>query len=369
MFLSAQAFPPRSGGIENLMAALADYAAGAGEDVHVLADGGKDASLYDQAQEKPYRITRFRGLKPLRRRAKGHKLGQLVKASDQPHYIFADSWKSLEHLPNNLTVPVIAYAHGNEYPRAKNRSHPKQARIRAALSKATDLITVSNDTAARVAPFLPDTLTPTLIHPPVEPMATATQDDKDFAENLWPNNSVRLLALCRLIEWKGLDQAIRAVGQIVSQGVPAQLVIAGIGDDRARLEALISKLGLGQHVVFAGRVEGGRKSALFASADIFVQPGRKVDGECEGYGITYVEAALHGLPTISGDAGGAPEALVDGVTGFVIDATKTQNVTDALLNLITDKPLRTKMSKAAKAHGQAALWPNQIQRILALKHR
>ncbi len=355
------------------MAALADNAAGVGEDVHVLADGGKDASLYDQAQEKPYRITRFRGLKPLRRRAKGHKLGQLIKNTDKPTYIFADSWKSLEHLPSGLGVPVIAYAHGNEYPRAKNGSHPKQARIRAALSKATNLITVSNDTAGRVAPYLPEPLTPTLIHPPVEPMAIASAADKKFAETLWPNTSVRLLALCRLIEWKGLDQAVRALGQIMAQitdqGVPAQLVIAGIGDDRARLEALISELNLGQHVVFAGRVEGGRKSALFASADIFVQPGRSVDGECEGYGITYVEAALHGLPTISGNAGGAPEALVHGVTGFVVDATKTQNVTDALLNLITDKPLRAKMSKAAKAHGQAALWPNQIQRILALKNR
>ncbi len=369
MFLSAQAFPPRSGGIENLMAALADYAAGVGEDVHVLADGGKDASLYDQAQEKPYRITRFAGLKPLRRRAKGHKLGQLVKANHQPNYIFADSWKSLEHLPSGLGVPVIAYAHGNEYPRAKNGSHPKQARIRAALSKATDLITVSNDTAGRVAPFLPDALTPTLIHPPVEPMATASEADKDFAQSLWPQSSIRLLALCRLIEWKGLDQAVRALGQIINQGVPAQLCIVGIGDDRARLETLISELGLTQHVVFAGRVEGGRKSALFTSADIFVQPGRSVNGECEGYGITYVEAALHGLPSVSGNAGGAPEALVHGVTGFVIDATKTQTVTDALLNLITDKPLRAKMSKAAKAHGQAALWPNQIQRILALKNR
>jgi len=348
------------------MSALAHFAVGAGEAVHVFADGDKSAAQYDTQTQTSYRVTRFGGFKPLRRRVKGAAVGKAAAAQD---YIFADSWKSLEHLPRGLTIPVIAYAHGNEYPRESGGQYAKQDRIKKALSKASHLIAVSRDTAARTEPFLPSGLTPTLIHPPVEPAAPISKADAAYAESLWPNGSVRLLALCRLIDWKGLDQAIHALAHLRDKNVDAQLVIAGIGDDRSRLETLIAKLGLKARIHFAGRVEGGRKSALFESADIFVQPGRKVGDQCEGYGITYIEAALHGLPSVSGNAGGAPDAVIDGKTGIVVDAAEVEAVTDALHTLITDEKQRARMSQAARAHGQAALWPKQISRILALKDR
>ncbi len=348
------------------MSSLARFAVGAGEAVHVFADGNKDAAQFDTEANAPYRVTRFSGLKPLRRRMKALTVAKAVSSED---YIFADSWKSLEHLPHGLNVPVITYAHGNEYPRDPNQSPGKTTRIKKALGKATHLIAVSHDTEARLTPYLPAKLTPTIIHPPVEPPVPPSEDDKVYAESLWPTDDIRLVALCRLIEWKGIDQAIMALATLRDNTINGQLVIAGIGDDRARLEDIVQKHDLSDRVVFAGRVEGGRKSSLLESADIFVQPGRKVGDQCEGFGITYLEAALHGLPTISGNAGGAPDASIDGQTGFIIDATQTENVTAALEKLITDKGLRARMATAAHAHGQAALWPQQISRILALKDR
>lgn len=348
------------------MSALAHYAAAAGEAVHVFADGDKQAARYDSAENTDYRITRFGGLKPLRRRVKS---AAIAKSMTKDDYIFADSWKSLEHLPAGLGVPVIAYAHGNEYPHMKDGRYPKQARIRQALSKAAHLVAVSRDTAARTQPFLPEGLTPQIIHPPVEPAAPAQKADIDYAQKLWPKpGATRLLALCRLIEWKGIDRAVQALKQLTDEGLEAQLVIAGIGDDRARLETLVDTLELTDRTVFAGRVEGGRKSALYSSADIFVQPGRSVNGQHEGFGITYIEAALHGLPSLSGRAGGAPDAVIDGKTGLVIDAQQLDTVSAALRQLVTDKNKRARMSTAAKAHGEAALWPRQIERILALKN-
>ena len=80
MILSAQAFPPRSGGIENLMSALAHFAAASGETVHVFADGDKAAVHYDKEISSSYRVTRFSGLKPLRRRLKGLAVAKAASA-------------------------------------------------------------------------------------------------------------------------------------------------------------------------------------------------------------------------------------------------------------------------------------------------
>jgi len=344
------------------MGAFAHFATKKTQPVHVFADGRSFGLDYDRALNTPYAIKRFSGLKPIRRRLKARALARRVHAMPAP--IFADSWKSIEHLPDTLSVPVIVYAHGNEYPRVDdNGGYAKQARITKALKKATTLIAVSHETKSRATPFLPKGLKVDIIHPPVEPAHAVSVSDTDYAEGVWPNpNLTRCLVLCRLIDWKGVDMAIRAV----ASRDDCQLVIAGIGDDKDRLNDLVAEHIAHDRIVFAGRVEAGRKSALFKSADIFLQPGRKVGDQCEGFGITYVEAALHGLPSISGDQGGAPEAVIEGETAFVVDATKLENVTEALEKLVTNTDMRSRMSINAKAHADKLLWPRQIDRILAV---
>ncbi len=361
IYLTAQAYPPRSGGIENLMGAFASYCGQSGQTVQVLADGKKN-NLTERADKTSVYIHRFSGLKPLRRRKKAKYLAACLAQNPGP--VFADSWKSIEYLPKDLDHRIVVFAHGNEYPRAdQNGVFPKKARIRKALSKATHMIAVSQDTKARSAPFRPKDMPVDIIHPPVEPIANITDVDKAFAKAVWPHESaVKCLALCRLIDWKGVDMAIRAV----ANRKDCQLVVAGTGDDRSRLERLVDYHHARDRIVFAGRVEGGRKAALFQSADIFLQPGRKVGDQCEGFGITYVEAALHGLPSISGDQGGAPEAVIDGETALVVDATQLENVTEALEKLVTNTDMRSHMSLNAKAHAQRLLWPRQIDRILAI---
>lgn len=359
ILISAQAFLPASGGIENLMEGLARHAALSGRDVLVLADGGKAARQYDAATDTPYRVERFTGPRPLRRWLKARRIAREMRQT-QIDAIYADTWKSLEALPAKTgDIPIVAYAHGNDVP----FKGPKRDRIRQALTRCAGLIVVSADTLKRrVTGCTPEGLKTALIHPPAHPLPAMDEGDRAYAAGLWGDATPRLLCLCRLIDWKGVDQAIRAA---VALG-RGRLVIAGTGGDRARLEALADDLGAGDRVVFAGRVTDGQKTALLDSADVFLQPGRDVDGEMEGFGISYIEAALAGLPTISGKAGGAPEAIIDGETGFVVDGEKTDEVTAALRRLVDDEGLRARFAAAGKTHGEAALWPRQIDKILAV---
>lgn len=352
--ISAQAFPPRSGGIENLMAGLAEHCAAAGYEVLVLADGAADAD-----EDRPYKVERFKGPRPLRRWMKARRLRQVV-ASGGVDAVYCCSWKSAEPIARALPCPVIAYGHGNEFKPAKSD------RIRKALAHVDTLICVSNETQDRALTMVPDTCAITIIHPPVYPHTPASDADREWAEDMFKVSGHRLLSISRLIGWKGQDQAIRAVAAMRLEWTDISLVIAGIGDDEKRLKALVKDLGLDSNVVFAGRVEGGRKTALLEAATLFVQPGRQIGEEREGFGITYLEAALAGLPTVSGNKGGAPEAIVDGKTGLVVDGEKIDEVIAAFRRLLTEEGTVASFSEAARAHGQAALWTNMIGTILAV---
>ncbi|PLW76223.1 glycosyltransferase family 4 protein [Cohaesibacter celericrescens] len=358
--ISAQAFPPRTGGIQNLLAGTAEYIAKAGYSVLVLADGGKDARQWQQQANLPYEVEWFSGPRPLRRRLKARRLSQLVK-SGEVQALYADTWKSLELLDPSQPFPVVTWAHGNEFPNVGK----KIERIQAALSKADHIIFNSQETMGRAKAFTPAGALSSIVHPPIFDPELPAPEDQARLDQIWSTHSPKLLCTCRLIDWKGLDQAISAMPAILQQFPDAKLAIAGIGDDLERLQALVLSLDLDKNVEFLGWIDDSTKTALFRSADLFLQPGRQVIEEREGYGISYVEAALQGLPTVCGDAGGAPEAIVDGVTGLVVDATSTENVSSAVLSVLGDKALHASMQSSSKTHGEACLWRNRIAAVLA----
>ncbi|SNY90480.1 phosphatidylinositol alpha-1,6-mannosyltransferase [Cohaesibacter sp. ES.047] len=360
ILITAQAFPPRTGGIQNLLAGTAESIARAGYEVLVLADDGKDARTWAKGANLPYKVEWFSGPRPIRRWRKARRVMQLAK-DNSIEGLFADTWKSLELLRPPFPFPIVTWAHGNEFPNVSGKAE----RIKAALSKADHIVFNSQETKDRAKAFTPETVPSSIVNPPifeaVEPMA----EDEGRVEAIWGSHSPRLLSTCRLIDWKGLDQAIAAMPAILLDHPQAKLAIAGIGNDLDRLQALVKNLDVEDHVEFLGWIEDSTKTALYRSADLFLQPGRQIVEEREGYGITYVEAALQGLPAISGDAGGAPEAIVDGKSGLVVDATVTGNVSEAVLTVLGDKTRHKDMRVAAKAHGTACLWRNRITQILA----
>lgn len=357
--ISAQAFPPRTGGIQNLLAGTAEYIAHAGYEVTVLADGGRDARQWDRDTILPYKIERFSGPRPWRRRLKYWHLLKLA-SSTRISALFADTWKSIEVFNEPFDFPVVTWAHGNEFPRADEKAE----RIKIALGKADHIIFNSKETQTRAKAFTPTRVPSRIVNPPIFDAIAETDLQREDAEKLWSDNAPRLLSMCRLIDWKGLDQAISAMPAVLKQFPNAHYVVVGIGDDRSRLDDLVKELGLEQRITFLGWIEEGYKTALLKSADLFLQPGRQVIEEREGYGITYVEAALQGLPTICGNAGGAPEAIIDGETGLVVDATQTHQVEEAILSVLSDEVRHKAMRKASKKHGENCLWRNQVSRVL-----
>lgn len=226
-------------------------------------------------------------------------------------------------------------------------------RREAALRRAARVVALSRFTARQVASVhgVPEARL-AVIHPAVDPVLLR---EALVAPRRGARDSVTLLTVARLAareRYKGCDTVISALPAVLSEAGPVRYVIAGDGDDLPRLRALAGEQEVATAVTFARRVQGTRLPALYRDGDIFVMPSvaeRRADGWTgEGFGIVYIEAAWFGLPVIAGDGGGAPEAVQDGVTGYVVDGRDTGAVAAALIRLIKDRPLRERMGAAGR---------------------
>lgn len=126
--------------------------------------------------------------------------------------------------------------------------------------------------------------------------------------------------------YKGHDRTIRALPALAQRWPELRYVVLGEGDDRARLEQLASDEGMSERVRFMGPVDQATLIDAYRMADAFVMPSTG-----EGFGIAYLEAMACGAPALGLDAGGAPDALVDGQLGIATTESEYLERVRALL--------------------------------------
>jgi colanic acid/amylovoran biosynthesis glycosyltransferase len=157
-----------------------------------------------------------------------------------------------------------------------------------------------------------------------------------------------LVQACRLIEKKGLDDALHAFAALVKQCPLARFTIAGEGPLLDDLTQLCAQLGITENVNFAGFLKGSAVNELYQSAHLFIHPSRiTADGNQEGIPNAMLEAMATGLPVIATLHGGIPEAVRDGVTGLLSAERDVPALTANLLSLINDPDRWQTMSQAA----------------------
>lgn len=153
----------------------------------------------------------------------------------------------------------------------------------------------------------------------------------------------------RLAPRKGADTLIRAAAKLKSSRPKLVALIGGAGRDEKRLRALAA--GMNAPVQFLGRVPQEKLAATYGCADVFahVCRSRWAGLEQEGFGIIFLEAAACGVPQIAGDSGGAGDAVLNGVTGYVIKpADDAAQVANALEGLLNNPERAAEMGKAAR---------------------
>jgi phosphatidylinositol alpha-1,6-mannosyltransferase len=163
-----------------------------------------------------------------------------------------------------------------------------------------------------------------------------------------------VVCVSRMVPRKGQDTLIRAWPLVLAAvGRPAPvLMLTGDGPYRGKLGRMVSRLHLTDSVIFTGLVPRADLPGYFDAGDVFAMPcrTRRLGLDVEGLGIVYLEASAAGLPVIGGDSGGAPDAILAGETGYVVPGRAVGAVADALIKLLADP------AAAAAAGGKGMAW-------------
>lgn len=170
-----------------------------------------------------------------------------------------------------------------------------------------------------------------------------------------------LLYLGRLKRYKGVEYGIRAVRRLRERGVSARFLIGGKGDDRRRLESLAAEEGVSDAVEFLGFVSEERKVELFRRAWIHLLTSPK-----EGWGITVIEAAACGTPSVASDSPGLRESVRDGDTGLLVPHGEVDALTDTLARLIERPALRSRLGSRAAEFAAGFSWAAAATRTEAV---
>jgi phosphatidylinositol alpha-1,6-mannosyltransferase len=160
-----------------------------------------------------------------------------------------------------------------------------------------------------------------------------------------------VVCVSRLVPRKGQDALIHAWPHVLRATPDAVLLLVGDGPYLGDLKRLADSLGVNRSVVFTGGVPWDELPAHFDAGDVFAMPcrTRRRGLDVEGLGIVYLEASATGLPVVAGDSGGAPDAVLDGETGMVVNGRSVRRIAEAITTLLTNPDHARAMGEKGRA--------------------
>jgi len=269
-------------------------------------------------------------------------------------------------LQKHTKCKVIIYVHGEEVSQAAHSAKAERAR-RSALNGADGLIAVSSFTAG-------------LLHQKYGVPKACIElqnngvDLKKYSGDVsvdarQKNNLPKgpfVFACGRLVERKGFDKLIEAWPEVAAAVPGIKLVIGGKGPLEAVLQERIVDLDLADTVQMMGWMSEAAMAAAYGLAEVFTMPNRTMpDGDTEGFGLVFLEAAAMGTPSVGGRAGGAVDAIIDGKTGILVDGYNEHEISAALIRLLTDIQLCETMAAHAQAYARSQGWQSKTDEFLA----
>ena len=331
MFLvSTRNFPPELGGMQNLMEGLSNALLSHGP-VKVFAETHDGDKNYDQNSK--LNIQRVSGLKIFRKYRKANLVKEFL-TSNEVRASFFDHWKSIEKIEKNLLNRTKSFCliHSKEINHPVGSSLNK--RVLTALAKADHVIANSKFTKEFAMKLGVKNVT--VINPGCNYPIPINDEAKEFAKKIYGNASPKLITISRLDGRKSHHNVMMTVKNLLPKYPSLKYVSIGDGDEGNNLLRLRKTLGLEKSVEFIFKSTEQEKVALLEQSNIFVMPSVIYKKSVEGFGITYIEAASYGKPSIGGIYGGEGDAIKSGQTGYLCNGNDLNAIYDTLLKTLAN---------------------------------
>lgn len=334
-------FGPRAGGIETFVIGLIERRPFGRTIVYTSAQTGSEA--YDEAWKSDFGVTVIRDrakiLLPTPRVARN--LARIIKDSNIQVAAFGAA-APLGLLSGSLkragVRKTVALTHGHEVWWAK--VFPFNCALRKIGTSVDSLTYLGEFTKRAISQSLSKAAAQKMVKiaPGIDVDHFTPQDSSQLRRDLKLDNKRVIVSVGRLVHRKGQDRLIQSMPEILKCVPNAHILMVGQGPYLSHLKKLVQNLNLIDHVSFIGRIQYAQLPKYISAGDIFAMPSRSrfFGLEVEGLGIVYLEASACGLPVIAGLSGGAPDAVLDGVTGVVVDGENNQEIATAAIKLLKD---------------------------------
>ncbi len=323
-------FPPEIGGMQNLMEGLSNALLNHGP-VKVFAETQDEDENYDRNSK--LNIHRVSGLKIFRKYRKANLVKEFL-TSNEVRASFFDHWKSIENIEKNLLKRTKSFCliHSKEINHPVGSSLNK--RVLTALAKADHVIANSKFTKEFAMKLGVKNVT--VINPGCNYPIPINEEAKEFAKKIYGNASPKLITISRLDGRKSHHNVMMTVKNLLPKYPSLKYVSIGDGDEGNNLLKLRKTLGLEKSVDFIFKSTEQEKVALLEQSNIFVMPSVIYKKSVEGFGITYIEAASYGKPSIGGIYGGEGDAIKSGQTGYLCNGNDLNAIYDTLLKTLAN---------------------------------
>ena len=348
-------FGPRAGGIETFIIGLVERMPK--HSVIVYTSSQEGSQSFDQAWRENY------GVEVIRDRSKillpSPRVGRAVRKIARERKVtkaFFGAAAPLALLSQGLrragVTRIVALTHGHEVWWAK--LWPFSFAMRRIGSGTDHLTYLGSYTKSQIERALPQRARESMVKiaPGIDTNHFAPQPSSAaLRAELGLTQKKVIVSVGRLVHRKGQDTLIEAMPEILAQVPDAHLLFIGEGPYKDYLVKRAAALHITHAITFIGRIHYAELPRYICVGDIFAMPSRsRLAGlEVEGLGIVYLEASACGLAVIGGKSGGAPDAVLEGETGYAVDGTSPHDVAVVAIRLLKDPALATSMGARGRA--------------------
>jgi phosphatidyl-myo-inositol dimannoside synthase len=366
-------FGPRAGGIETFLIGLIERRAHGSTIVYTSAQDGSES--YDQQWKEKFGVTVIRDrakiLLPtprvafnLNRLVKQHSITVAAFGAAAPLGLLSASLKRAG------VKKTVALTHGHEVWWAK--LFPFNLAMHRIGSTVDSLTYLGQFTQRAISGSLSKKASQQMVKiaPGIDTEHFSPQDSSELRKELGIDDKKVIVSVGRLVHRKGQDHLIESMPEVLKQVPDAHLLLVGKGPYLEHLAKLVALHKVQNHVSFIGRIQYADLPRFICAGDIFAMPSRsRLAGlEVEGLGIVYLEASACGLPVVAGNSGGAPDAVVEGVTGLVVDGTNNNQIAAAIISLLTNPKKSQEMGAAGRnwivENWRWEIWSTRFNQLL-----